>query len=65
MVAAVSHSSQNGSAQRHDTICIHSTDKGEMHRVSCIPLKIQIHLFLASVPVADDPGLCYLPTYHK
>lgn len=62
MVAAVSHSSQNESAQRHDTICIHSTDKAEMYRMSYIPLKIQIHLFLASVPDAADPGLT-LSTY--
>lgn len=33
-----------------------------MYQMSYIPLKIQIHLFLASVPDADDPGLI-LSTY--
>lgn len=53
-VAAVSHCSQNESAQRHDSICIHNTDNGEMCQVSYIPLKV--HLVLASVPDADDCG---------
>ena len=62
MVPAAPHSSQKESAQRHDTICIHSTDQGEMCWVRYIPPKIQIHLFLASVPDADDPGFI-LPSY--